>query len=80
MTKTEKTGIIIPVEKRGACRQAERKPAGFDPQPDLDNANVGKYQRLIKAFALLQTFFRFCENNRLAAEKQAEGERPAPVG
>ena len=47
--------------KRGACRQAERKPAGFDPQPDLDNANVGKYQRLIKAFALLQTFFRFGE-------------------
>jgi hypothetical protein len=46
----------------------------------LDNANVGKYQRLIKAFALLQTFFRFGENNRLAAEKQAEGERPAPVG
>ena len=80
MTKTEKTGIIIPIEKRGACRQAERKPAGFDPQPDLDNANVGKYQRLIKAFALLQTFFRFGENNRLAAAKQAEGERPAPVG
>ena len=31
---------------RGArCVRAERKPEGFDPQPDLGNANVGSSYR-----------------------------------
>ena len=30
--------------KQGSwLKLAERKLSGFDPQPDLDNANVGKY-------------------------------------
>ena len=39
---SENRTILYKNKKRGACRkQAENRMFGLDPQPDLDNANVG---------------------------------------
>ncbi len=45
--------------KQGSwLKLAERKLTGFDPQPDLDNANVGQYRRFFRRIP--RGFLLFC--------------------
>ena len=43
LKKRKNRYIIIPMKKGSWLKPAERRLTGFDPQPDLDNANVGIY-------------------------------------
>ncbi len=45
LKKRKNRYIIIPMKKGSWLKPAERRLTGFDPQPDLDNANVGKEMR-----------------------------------
>ena len=60
LKKRKNRYIIIPMKKGSWLKPAERRLTGFDPQPDLDNANVGKYMSCTIMLCVFCSLF-FCE-------------------
>ena len=64
LKKRKNRYIIIPMKKGSWLKPAERRLTGFDPQPDLDNANVGKYKSLMDCMRFGMQSFLYDGNSK----------------